>query len=75
MSQGGKFEIFEEHGSAHLEIYDSDVSDSGVYKCTATNSTGSVTSSCIVTVKGMISYVNYSKHNTGIVINLLLMPL
>uniref|UniRef100_A0AAY5EH03 Ig-like domain-containing protein n=1 Tax=Electrophorus electricus TaxID=8005 RepID=A0AAY5EH03_ELEEL len=51
VSQGGKYEIFEEHGSAHLEIYDSDVSDSGVYKCTATNSAGSVTSSCTVTIK------------------------
>lgn len=59
VSQGGKFEIFEENGAAHLEIYDADLSDSGVYKCTATNRAGTVSSSCIVTVKGMNRSVNY----------------
>lgn len=58
MSQGGKYELFEEHGSAHLEIYDTDVSDSGVYECTAKNSDGSVTTKCTVTVKGMIVPLN-----------------
>lgn len=58
MSQGGKYEIFEEHNSAHLEIYDADVSDRGVYECTAENTEGSVTTRCIVTVTGMISPLN-----------------
>lgn len=58
MSQGGKYEIFEEDGSAHLEIYEADVSDSGAYECTAKNSDGSVTTRCTVTVKGMILPLN-----------------
>ncbi|CAG5962739.1 unnamed protein product [Menidia menidia] len=51
LSQGGKYEIFEDHGSAHLEIYESEVSDSGTYKCTASNSTGTVSTTCSVTVR------------------------
>lgn len=58
MSQGGKYEVFEEHGSAHLEIYDAEVSDSGVYECTAKNSDGSITTRCTVTVKGAIIPLN-----------------
>ncbi|KAI1898254.1 hypothetical protein AGOR_G00070440 [Albula goreensis] len=49
--QGGKYEIFEEHGLAHLEIYESEVADSGVYKCTATNSAGSSSTTCHVTIQ------------------------
>ncbi|XP_035995561.1 myosin light chain kinase, smooth muscle-like [Fundulus heteroclitus] len=51
ISQGGKYELFEDQCSAHLEIYESEVSDSGVYKCTATNSSGAVSTSCTVTVQ------------------------
>ncbi|KAK6485023.1 titin-like [Huso huso] len=51
LSQGGKYELFEEQGSVHLKISKSGVSDSGVYKCTATNSTGSVSTSCKVTIQ------------------------
>lgn len=58
MSQGGKYEIFEEDGSAHLEIYEAEVSDSGAYECTAKNSDGSVTTRCTVTVKGEFVPVN-----------------
>jgi len=54
LSQSGKYKIFEEHGSEHLEIYEADVSDSGVYTCTAKNSAGSVTTNCTVTVQGII---------------------
>lgn len=69
-SQGGKYEIFEEHGSAHLEIYEADVSDSGVYTCTAKNSAGSVTTNCTVTVQGIVMlslalkiHYDFSKYN------------
>lgn len=53
LSQGGKYEIYEEDGSAHLEIYDSDAADSGVYTCAAKNFAGSVSTNCTVTVKGI----------------------
>lgn len=52
LSQGGKYEIFEESGSAHLEIYESEVCDSGEYRCTAANSCGAASTSCTVTVRG-----------------------
>lgn len=52
LSQGGKYELFEDQCSAHLEIYESEVSDSGVYKCTAINSSGAVSTTCTVTVTG-----------------------
>uniref|UniRef100_A0A3P9BDZ4 Titin n=1 Tax=Maylandia zebra TaxID=106582 RepID=A0A3P9BDZ4_9CICH len=52
LSQGGKYELFEDSGSAHLEIYELEASDSGVYKCTATNSAGAVSTMCTVSVQG-----------------------
>lgn len=38
---------------AHLEIYDSDVTDSGVYTCAAKNIAGSVTTNSTITIKGI----------------------
>lgn len=64
LSQGGRYEIFEEYGSAYLEIYESEVSDTGVYKCTAVNSAGTVSTTCTVTVRGKIY------HLTVVIMNL-----
>lgn len=44
--------MFEDGGSAHLEICESAISDSGVYKCTVTNTAGAAESTCTVTVPG-----------------------
>ncbi|MEQ2173694.1 hypothetical protein GOODEAATRI_000010 [Goodea atripinnis] len=52
---GGKYELFEDQCSAYLEIYESEVCDSGVYKCTATNLSGTVSTTCTVTVQELKS--------------------
>lgn len=59
LSQGGRYEIFEEHGSASLEIYESEASDSGVYRCTAANGVGTVSTTCSVTVQSEIQHLFY----------------
>uniref|UniRef100_A0A8C4QLJ7 Titin n=1 Tax=Eptatretus burgeri TaxID=7764 RepID=A0A8C4QLJ7_EPTBU len=58
LSQGGKYEIFEEAGGFHLEIYDTESSDSGCYMCTATNSAGTSTTCCILTIKSTKESLN-----------------
>ncbi|XP_077997812.1 CAVP-target protein-like [Glandiceps talaboti] len=52
LETGERYEIFEEKGVYTLEIYDTDVFDSGTYSCIATNSVGSVSCSCNVTIEG-----------------------
>ncbi|KAJ8012934.1 hypothetical protein DPEC_G00048040 [Dallia pectoralis] len=49
--QGGKYDINEEQDLAQLQIYNSETSDSGVYKCTVTNSAGSSSTSCTVCIQ------------------------
>ena len=44
--------MFFEDGAYHLEIYDTELSDSGQYKCTATNTMGSCDSQATLTILG-----------------------
>lgn len=52
ITQGGKYKLSEDKGGFLLEILKTETSDSGLYTCTVTNSAGSVSSSCKLTIKG-----------------------
>ena len=45
-------EIFYEDGEYVLEIYDTEISDKGLYKCVAKNEVGSAETQCILTLRG-----------------------
>lgn len=57
ISQGGKYKLSEDKGAFFLEIHKTDTSDSGLYTCTITNSAGSVSSSCKLTIKGKLAFI------------------
>lgn len=57
ITQGGKYKLTEDKGGFFLEIHKTDTSDSGLYTCTITNSAGSVSTSCKLTVKGRLPFI------------------
>jgi len=50
-------EIFYEDGEYVLEIYDTEISDKGLYKCVAKNEVGSAETQCILTLRGKSSHL------------------
>lgn len=51
-----RYEVFFEDGAYNIEIYDTVVSDSGVYKCVATNAIGSAETQAKVKILGKSQY-------------------
>ncbi|KAK3083179.1 hypothetical protein FSP39_015849 [Pinctada imbricata] len=50
LKDSNKYEMFFEDGAYHLEVYDTDLTDTGMYKCIATNEMGSAQSRAKVTI-------------------------
>jgi hypothetical protein len=47
-----RYEVFFEDGAYNIEIYDTVLSDTGLYKCVATNSMGSAETQARITILG-----------------------